>query len=162
MRASRKAYGSNSFFQSYIKILCLQQDFCESLYTKSARLHPVMKSITKIVIFVRDGDRALTHRKFMNFSIEVNAAYPDLSLFCDVRWLSAGDCLKNFFALRNEILVFLENELSADRTQFKNQLKDSDFISALAVLIDITSHLNILNKQIQGKNHTICFLVGKN
>ena len=28
MRASRKAYGSNSFFQSYIKILYHQQDFC--------------------------------------------------------------------------------------------------------------------------------------
>ena len=27
MRASRKAYGSNSFFQSYIKILYHQQDF---------------------------------------------------------------------------------------------------------------------------------------
>ena len=29
MRASRKAYSSNSFFQSYIKILYHQQDFCE-------------------------------------------------------------------------------------------------------------------------------------
>ena len=28
MRASRKAYGSNSFFQSYIKVLHHQQDFC--------------------------------------------------------------------------------------------------------------------------------------
>ena len=133
----------------------------ESLCAKSARLHPAMKSITKTVNFIRGGARALTHKRFKNFLTEVNAAYPDLSLFCDVRWLSAGDCLKKFFALRNEILVFLENEIPADSTQFENQLKDLDVISALAVLTDITSHLNTPNKQTQGKNHTIYFLVGK-
>ena len=35
MRASRKAYGSNSFFQSYIKILYHQQDFCENLSSEA-------------------------------------------------------------------------------------------------------------------------------
>ena len=30
MRASQKAYGSNSFFESLIKILYHQQDFCET------------------------------------------------------------------------------------------------------------------------------------
>ena len=79
----------------------------EALCAKSARLHPVMKFITEMVNFIRGGARALTHRKFRNILVEVNAAYPDLSLFCDVRWLSAGDCLKRFFALRNEILSFL-------------------------------------------------------
>ena len=34
--ASRKAYGSNSFFQSYIKILYHQQDFYIHLYTFAA------------------------------------------------------------------------------------------------------------------------------
>ena len=76
-----------------------------------------MKSLTKIFNFFRDGARTLTHRKFKNLLTVINAAYPDLYLFCDVRWLGAGDCLKNFFALRNEILVFLENEKPADSIQ---------------------------------------------
>ena len=54
----------------------------EALCPKSARLHPVMKSITEMVNFIRGGTRALTHRKFRNFLEEVKAAYPDLSLFC--------------------------------------------------------------------------------
>ena len=64
-----------------------------TLCAKSSTLHPVMKSINKFVNFIRGGARALTHRKYKSFLTEVNAAYPDLSLFCDVRRLSARDCL---------------------------------------------------------------------
>ena len=67
---------------------------------------------------------SLNTQKIQEVLTKVNAAYPDISLFCDVRWLSAGDCLKNFFVFRNEILVFLENEIPADSNQFENQLKD--------------------------------------
>ena len=35
MRASRKAYGSNSFFQSYIKIHYHQRDFCGQGYYRA-------------------------------------------------------------------------------------------------------------------------------
>ena len=84
-----------------------------------------MKAITEMVNFTCGGARALTHRKLKNFL--------DLPLFCDVRWPSAGDCLKRFFALRNKILVFFESEIAADINQFENDLKNPDFMSALAV-----------------------------
>ena len=63
--------------------------------------------------------------------------------------------------MRNEVPVFFESEISAYTTQFENDLKNPDFISELAVLTDITSHLNVPNKQIQGRNHDICYLVRK-
>ncbi|KAJ4926108.1 hypothetical protein JOQ06_008291, partial [Pogonophryne albipinna] len=45
---------------------------------------------------------------------EVDAAYGDLQLHTDIRWMSRGKCLERFYALRLEIPVFLENSLTAD------------------------------------------------
>ena len=64
MRASRKAYGSNSFFQSYIKIPYHEQDFCvrnsiahkyEQFNEKFAAVFVISEVINTVVVkFLKD------------------------------------------------------------------------------------------------------------
>ena len=53
-------------------------------------------------------------------------------------------------ALRNEIAMFFENK-NVNATEFYY----SEWVSNFAFLVDLTSHLNKLNLQLQGKNQLI-------
>jgi len=63
-----------------------------------------------------------------------------------------------FFALRKEILLFLQTENLGQ--EFQRELQDMGFIRSLAFLADLTSHLNVLNLKLQGKGQNISHLVG--
>ena len=54
------------------------------------------------------------------------------------------------YELRSENANFLENK-NINATKFRNQ----EWVSKLAFLVDLTSHLNILNLQLQGKKQLI-------
>jgi len=88
----------------------------EVLCAKVIKMCCAMKLVTSITNFIRGGHKSLSHRRFKNFSREVNATYTNLLLHCEVRWLSAGKCLQYFFAIRKEILQFLQEEISSDTT----------------------------------------------
>lgn len=114
-----------------------------------------MDLVTKVTNLIRGGNRSLNHRKFISFLEEMDAAYGDLLLHTEVRWLSRGKCLERFFALRNDIPTFLEENLTSDTSAYCTKLRDAEFLCDLAFLTDITAHLNHLNLRLQGKNQTV-------
>lgn len=120
----------------------------------------VMDTVTKVTNLIRGGNRSLNHRKFVAFLDEVDAAYGDLQLHTEIRWMSRGKCLERFFALRMEIPLFLEESITVDTSHFCENLRDTRFLSDMAFLTDITQQLNRLNLQLQGRNQAVSDLFG--
>lgn len=114
-----------------------------------------MDLVTKVTNLIRGGNRSLNHRKFVAFLDEVSAAYGDLQMHTEIRWMSRGKCLERFFALRTEIPVFLEDSIRCDTSAYCSKLRDTDFLCDMAFLTDVTSHLNHLNMQLQGRDQTV-------
>lgn len=102
---------------------------------------------------------ALQHRLLRSFLTEANAAFDDLLLHNNIRWLSKGKVLERFWAIRNELQVFLSEQKSAKAKLFMDFLQNPEKMAAVAFLTDITSHLNNLNLKLQGKNNTVCELM---
>ena len=124
----------------------------EALCAKTLNFSHVMDLVTKVTNLIRGGNRSLSHRKFIAFLDEVDAAYGDLKMHTEIRWMSRGKCLERFFALRTEIPVLLEE------SAYCVKLKDTQFLCDVAFLTDITSHLNHLNILLQGRDQTVCDL----
>jgi hypothetical protein len=66
----------------------------------------------KLVNFLR-ASSALQHRLLRSFLTEVSAEFDDLLLHNNVRWLSKGKVLERFWAIRNELQLFLSQQKSA-------------------------------------------------
>ena len=132
----------------------------EALCAKSLQMSDVMITMTNIVNIIRGGNKAQKHRKFIQLLKDLEADYEDVPLFSKIRWLSAGKTLKHFFALRKEILYFLQSETEATTKEYQIQLSDDKFIGSLAFLTDISNHLNMLNLKLSGKKQFISQLVG--
>jgi hypothetical protein len=96
----------------------------EALCGKSIKQSYVMKTVVKITNLIRDGNKALSHRKFREFLQQIESSYGDLLLHSEVRWLSAGKCLERFFALISEIPIFLSENVKANTADLENQLHD--------------------------------------
>ncbi|XP_059570183.1 general transcription factor II-I repeat domain-containing protein 2B isoform X2 [Alligator mississippiensis] len=132
----------------------------ESLCEKWVKQVEAMKVVMKVTNLIRGGNRSLLQRKFCSFLEEMQSVYGDLPLHSEIRWLSAGKVLVMFFALRKEIPVFLREQVKADTTELEERLLSPEFLSELAFLTDMTTHLNELNLKLQCKNHTISDLFG--
>ncbi|OCU00129.1 hypothetical protein XELAEV_18005914mg [Xenopus laevis] len=103
----------------------------------------VIKIINKIIA------NGLNHRQFCSLLDEVESAYSDLLLHNRVRWLSRGDVLKRFDVCLEHVKTFLESKgLSYPK------LGDLDWLEKFDFMVDMTSHLNTLNKNLQGKGST--------
>ena len=100
-----------------------------------------MDVAVKTVNFIRY--RGLNHRQFKSFLADMDS---ELLYHTEVRWLSRGNVLKRFFALRNEIASFLEMKSRAVPL-----LADAIFQCNLSFLSDLTHHLSELNLKLQGK-----------
>jgi hypothetical protein len=61
--------------------------------------------------------------------------------------------MQRLFALRKEILLFLQNENLEQ--QFQRELQDIGITGSVAILSDLTYRLNILNLKLQGKGQNI-------
>ncbi|XP_063735205.1 general transcription factor II-I repeat domain-containing protein 2-like [Eleginops maclovinus] len=120
----------------------------ESLCGKALNMEHVMSIITRAVNFIRA--RGLNHRQFKSFLAELNSDYGDLPYHTEVRWLSQGKVLERFFELREEICEFMES-----KGKDKSELRNKKFLCEVAILCDITSHLNALNLQLQGPGRVI-------
>ena len=123
---------------------------CASVSAKA--LNDVMSVVVRIVNFI--VARALSHRQFRALLSEVNSEYGDLLLHCDVRWLSRGAVLERFVSCLNEIKTFLNS-----KGQEYAELSDSLWLCKLGFLTDISSHLNVLNKKLQGRGLLISSLL---
>ena len=113
----------------------------EALCAKSLQMSDVMITVTNIVNIIRGENKAKRHRKFIQFLKELEADYEDVPRFSKIRWLSARKTLKHFFALRKEILYFLQSEKEATNKKYQIQLSDDKFIGSLAFLTNINNHL---------------------
>ncbi|KYQ55832.1 General transcription factor II-I repeat domain-containing protein 2B [Trachymyrmex zeteki] len=131
----------------------------EALCGKVVKLCSAMQTVTKIINMIKGGHKFLSHRKFQQFLEEHNAVYTDVPLYCDVRWLSAGKCLETFFTIRKEIFLFLQDNFDVKYDEFKSFFQDLDSVCELALLTDLTNHLNNLNLKLQKTDQTISQLV---
>ena len=123
----------------------------EALCPKAIGFEEVMSAVIKDVNFIRS--HALNHRQFKIVLDEFNAEYSDICFYTEVRWLSRGKVLERVFELRNVIAEFL---LSKGRECL---LTNPEFVSDVGYLADITSLLNSLNTQLQGKSKNILDMI---
>ena len=123
----------------------------EAISDKTLNMQHVMSSVVKCVNKIKA--RALNKQEFKEYRELLDFEYGDLLLHCEVRWLSRGQCLSRFWKLKNAVHNFLEvnNELPDERVL----LVDKNWLFDFAFLVDVTSHLNNLNKKLQGKKHVI-------
>ncbi|KAL3976511.1 testis-expressed sequence 12 protein [Sarotherodon galilaeus] len=91
----------------------------------------------------------LSHRQFCSLLEEVDNAYSDLLLHNKVRWLSRGEVLKRFATCLEHVKTFLES-----KGFHYPELEDLDWLGKFYFMVDMTSHLNTLNKNLQGKGST--------
>ena len=123
----------------------------EALCPKAIGFEDVMSAVIKDVNFIRS--HALNNRRFKIVLDEFKAEYSDICFYTEVRWLSRGKVLKRVFELRNVSAEFL---LSKGR---ESLLTNPEFVSDVGYLADITSHLNSLNTQLQGKSKNILDMI---
>ena len=118
----------------------------EALCAKSANLVDVMGVVVKVVNSILS--RSLHHRQFQALVDEVNVQYGDLLYFCEVRWLSRGAMLSHVCGLQKEIATFCRQK----NLSHADQLFDPRWLARLALLTDITTHLNAINVKLRGKD----------
>ena len=68
----------------------------EALCGKIIRLTETMKTVVNTVNLIRGGNKGHRHRAFIAFLENLEAEYGEISLYYEVRWLSAGNCLQQF------------------------------------------------------------------
>ncbi|KAK3549650.1 hypothetical protein QTP86_005414 [Hemibagrus guttatus] len=126
-----------------IKLHCIIHQ--EVLCAKHMKYDHVMKPVIKVINYIRS--KALCHRQFQQFLLDIQAEYGDVVYHNDVRWLSRGSALQRFYSLREEIGQFL-----AKKGQPMPELSDPFWLADLGFLVDITRHLNALNTSLRGQN----------
>ncbi|KAG0440362.1 General transcription factor II-I repeat domain-containing protein 2 [Dictyocoela muelleri] len=94
--------------------------------------------------------KALNHRQFKEFLLELERDYSDLLLNNKVRWLSRGNFLKRFASLFTEIKTFL-----CEKGVNYPEMIDDRWLQNFYFMVDGTSHLNQLNSKLQGKGNIV-------
>ena len=117
-------------------------------FQRNEEICKVMELMIKIVNSIIA--EALNHRQFKEFLVEMESEYADLLLHNKVHWLSRENVLKRFASLLTEIKTFL-----LKKGVRYPELTDNQWIQKFYFTIDVTSHLNQLNRKLQGKGNTI-------
>ncbi|GFS63407.1 general transcription factor II-I repeat domain-containing protein 2 [Trichonephila clavipes] len=111
--------------------------------------------LDKIVSISTDGAKSMTGLKLLIIAnsknlFEMESEYADLLLHNKVRWLSRRNALKRFASIFPEIKAFL-----LEKGVHYPELTDDQWIQNFYFMVDITSHLNQLNRKLQGKGNLI-------
>jgi zinc finger BED domain-containing protein 5/7/8/9 len=134
---------------NFLSLHCIihQQALC----AKSAVLKNTMEDAIAIVNFIRA--RAINHRQFRALLHDDGSTEKEDVLYhTNVRWLSKGEVIKRIFELQDQIKEFYTSK------GVECKLHDTNFCLKLGFLGDLLEHLNGLNRQLQGKNQTVCDL----
>ncbi len=78
----------------------------ESLAAKCIYSCDIMTNVTKIINFIRGGNKALRHRLFIKFLKENKFRCFNISLYSQIRWLSATKSLEQFLFLGKKFYSF--------------------------------------------------------
>jgi hypothetical protein len=135
-----KDFMKSKNFEAPIAIHCIIH--LEVLCCKTLEMKNVMDVVVKIVNFIRS--RGLHHRQFKAFLLEIEAEDRDVIYHNSVRWLSRAKVLTRFFALFEEIEIFL-----VEKSFDVPELSDPKWLWDLAFLTDICNHCNFLNLKLQ-------------
>ncbi|XP_017778372.1 PREDICTED: general transcription factor II-I repeat domain-containing protein 2 isoform X1 [Nicrophorus vespilloides] len=98
--------------------------------------------------------KQLHHQQFSELLNEINCEYSDLLLHNRIRWIYSSAVLKQFATCLGEIKLFL----SQKDPQYA-QLEDTLWLQKFYFMVDMTSHLNTLNKKLQEKGNTVVLLL---
>ncbi|XP_063610390.1 general transcription factor II-I repeat domain-containing protein 2A-like [Penaeus indicus] len=121
--------------------LCVWEALVAKL--KDGELQKVMQLVVRVVNFI--VSRALNHRQFHELLAEFETEYGDLVMHNEVRWLSRGRVLDRFLSLLPQI-----REFTSSKGRVEPELENPEWIMKLALLTDLTCHLNALNLKLQG------------
>uniref|UniRef100_H3A3U8 Uncharacterized protein n=1 Tax=Latimeria chalumnae TaxID=7897 RepID=H3A3U8_LATCH len=111
-------------------------------------MQDVMSLVVEIVNFVLA--RAPNLPPFQQLLEELDSQYSDFLVHNNSHWLSRGRVLSHFANCLPDIKEFLE-EVGI----FHPELANSDWLQKFYFLVDITSHLHLLNARLQGQGNTV-------
>ena len=112
-------------------------------------LSNVLDDVIKIVNFVKS--RPLKARIFSVICKEMGSIHCNLLLHTSVRWLSRGKVLARVFELKNELLIFFEE----NKFGLSCMLHEPKWLQYLSYMADIFGKLNDFNLRLQGKYTTV-------
>ena len=112
--------------------------------TKSLKFKHVTGPVIEAVNFIRA--RRLNHGQFQKFLDDLDTEHQDLAYFSEVRWLSKGNMLRQFYKLQKEVALFLKN-----KGRPMAEIEDESCLCDLAILVDITTRMDELNTRLQRK-----------
>lgn len=119
----------------------------QALAAKVSDLNSVLKEVIKIVNSIRG--KALQTRLFRIVCEDMGSLHQNLLYHTEVKWVFKGKVrvLTRVLELRAELLMFLQNA----KSEYAYRFSDSIWLLKLAFLADLFSHLNNLNKNLQGR-----------
>uniref|UniRef100_A0A1Y1KZY7 HAT C-terminal dimerisation domain-containing protein n=2 Tax=Photinus pyralis TaxID=7054 RepID=A0A1Y1KZY7_PHOPY len=112
-------------------------------------LNDVLKEVIKIVNSIKG--KALQTRLFRIVCEDMDSLHRNLLYHTEVRWLSKGKVLTRVLELKAELLMFLQDA----KSEYADHFSDPVWLLKLAFLADLFSHLNNLNKNLQGREENI-------
>lgn len=111
-------------------------------------LNNTMQLAIKVVNVIKSS--ALNTRLFKKLCTEMDSDHEALLFHTEVRWLSKGNMLGRLYELREEVEIFLVDKKMNDLLE---KFSDPTSQMNLAYLVDIFTHLNKLNLQLQGSGN---------
>lgn len=120
----------------------------ESLCAKKLKMDHVMDIVIYTITWIRF--HGSNHRKFSALFNELDAQYGRLFCSMELKWVSRGMVLRQFFDLLEEIDFFI-----ASKGESVPQLTSKDWIKDLAFLVDIMTYLNMLDISLQRHSQVV-------
>ena len=122
-----------------------------------AEFFDILSLVIKMVNNVKGS--ALNNQLFKILCEDLGANHSVLLFYSNVRWLSRGNVTKCIYELCKELLGFFQQSNKCETLVIS--LRDDFFILILAYLVDIFDAQNMLNKNLQGKDLTVCEFTAK-
>ena len=142
----------------HVKFLhCMIHRFALSCKVLPAKFFDVLSLVIKMVNNVKGS--ALNSRLFKILCEDLGADHSVFLFHSNVRWLSRGNVTKRVYELRKELLGFFQQSNKCET--LVTSLKDDFFILILVYLVNIFDAQNMLNKNLQGKDLTMCEFIAK-